>query len=206
MKIEFGSKDNKEKILKEKAELKSLKAQRTKITKELKKDYRQFNILKKRRLQTEIKKLKDKKCLMVNMTLNSGFVDTLLIHENDSSFSYEGGEYVVDLNMKYWSVPAKYYCLDYHQGFPLPIKRVYDIDKLNTAIESEGKYDFEMATNPILLKRFIMSKIVSQVVSGGALANWLQSMKFMIISILIIVIVITLILLFKMGILPGAGG
>ena len=55
------------------------------------------------------------------------------------------------------------------------------------------------ATNPSLIRQFMLSNIIEQVIAGARLSKWLQAMRLMVIVILIIVSVSLLILFFKMG-------
>jgi len=145
------------------------------------------------------KKIKEKKALLINMELVSGFVEHFLIEIKDESFTFNKGTYIVDLSQSAWDLTAKVYALDYHEGFCLPIKRHVDIGKLNTAIINSKEYDCETATNPSNIRQFMLSNIIEQVIAGARLSKWLQAMRLMVIVILIIVSVSLLILFFKMG-------
>jgi hypothetical protein len=153
----------------------------------------------------QIFKKKDSRCLLINMELYSGFVDMFLVEEYKKAFVFNKATYIIDLNMKYWNIQAKYYALDYHEGFDLPISRHLDIERMNDAIEKTGEYDCETATNPFLLRQFMTSNIVEQVISGAQLSKWLNAMKIMVLVTMIFGVlnaIFSLILLF----LAGKGG
>lgn len=148
----------------------------------------------------------DVKSLLINMELNTGFVDSFFIIEDNKSFEYKGSLYVIDLAMKYWHIPSRYYALDYHQSFALPIKRHINVEDMQTAIEETGVYDSETATNPTTLKQFLSSNIIEQVVKGAELSKWLMAFRIMIFVILIMSAVNLLIgfLLIFIGVKGGA--
>lgn len=145
------------------------------------------------------KKKIEKKMILINMELASGFLEHFLIEQDQGSFDYSKGTYIVDMSLAYWDLTAKFYALDYHEGFVLPLKRHIDVGKLNLAISGTGNYDCSTATNPSLIKNFQMSNIIEQVITSARLLKWLGPIRMMLIAILVIVSVIALILFFKLG-------
>lgn len=178
---------------------KQLDAHKIKAGKELK----HFDITEKNKLK---KKLKDKKLLMANIQLRNGFVDTVLVEDKNGSFEYDNSLFVIDSTFKYWNVASKYYCLDYHIDCTLPIKREYDVKEIKTAMEIDGTYDCEQAINPSLLRQFLMSNIIEQVIKGAELSKWLQALRLMVLVILIVSVVNLIIVIFKSGILTSVSG
>ena len=145
------------------------------------------------------KKKDDKKTLLINMELFSGFMTHFHAIIENGSFNYHDGTYILDLSMTYWDIEAKYYALDYHEGFCLPLKRHVDVGDLNNAILKSDSYDCETATNPSLIKQFLLSNIIEQVVAGARLSKWLQAMRIMMIASLVIGAITLLILFIKLG-------
>jgi hypothetical protein len=145
----------------------------------------------------------DAKVLLINMELNNGFFRSFFVNESNSSFDWDKKTYIIDLALKYYNIDNNYWCLDYHESFSIPIRRKFDIQGIQAAIESSGLYPCETATNPSNVSTFMKSNIIEQVIKGAELSKWLQAMRIMIFVILVIVIITLILFVIKSGMLEG---
>jgi len=112
--------------------------------------------------------------LLINMELNNGKHISFLRPIDSEKFSILGGTYIVDIKLAYLSLSAGCYCLDYHQSLSIPVKRVWDVHGLKTAIESSGIIDCPAAANPSNITRFLNSNIIEQIFQGASLGKLLM--------------------------------
>jgi hypothetical protein len=157
-------------------------------------------------IKQKLVKANDSKCILINMEMNNGFFRTFLINEKEGSFEINKRTYIIDLNLKYYNLDAKYWCLDYHEALSIPIRRKINVQGIKEAVETADAYDSETATNPSLISTFMRSNIIEQVVKGAELSKWLQAMRLMILVILIAVIIHLILFMFKSGMFSEAVG
>lgn len=135
-------------------------------------------------------KIKDKfwpeRAILINMELDTGFHITFILHTIEKIFTYTKRTYYIDETLKYWHINAKMYCLDYHQSFSMPIKRVIDHTKIRQAIEASGMCEVESAVNPSNLESFIKSKVIEQLLKSQEITDFFKTIKFMIIIMLLL--------------------
>lgn len=141
--------------------------------------------------------------IAVNMELRDGMHTTFTIPLTEVRFEWSGGSYVVDDSLKYYHRGMRLYCLDYHQDFTIPIKRKYPINTIQKTVEMVGSIKVEHATNPMILERFIISKIAEGIMKGQAIDEYLKSLKMMLLIITIVTVLTFLIILGTSGILAN---
>lgn len=132
-----------------------------------------FNYWKQRWLD----KARASKCIVINMELLNGMHKTFLVSLVYQGFSFQGGRYIFDDELKYYNVDFKNYCFDYHQGMAMPIKRKIPLNTLQKVIDSSGLSEVEYATNPQTLERFIVAKIAEGIMKGQQITEELKAMK-----------------------------
>lgn len=141
--------------------------------------------------------------LGIQMELRDGSHTTFLQDVATVNFTYRGATYIIDDELKYFHKGMKLYCLDYHQDFALPIRRKIPLNALQKGIEESGITEVEHATNPIILERFIISKIAEGIMKGQAIDEFLKALKVLIIIILVVVVLTFLITLGSSGMLTS---
>lgn len=145
------------------------------------------------------------KCFLINMELRNGDHRTFLISVIQGDFSYLGSRYIIDQSLKYYSIDAKMWCLDYHQDYALPVKRIIRVEEIRKVISETGVIEAELATNPSLIDIFVDSKIAEGVMKGQAMNAFFQQMKMVLVAMLCISSIHFLIYLFKSGALNSIG-
>lgn len=121
--------------------------------------------------------------VVINMELKNGNHKTFYVAESGDSFKWNDRRYIFDPVLKYYNIDLKSYCYDFHEGFDLPIRRVFPINDTKTAISESGMIQTEYATNPSTLERFMNSSIIEMMLRGGAIDKMIR--------IVMIVIMIT---------------
>jgi len=147
----------------------------------------------KEKIQDHFTKKKLGSLCVINMELANGRHRTFYIAEADNSFKWKGNRYIFDPVMKYYNNDFGLYCYDYHEKFNLPIRRVFPINDVKTAIESSSMIESEYATNPSTLERFMNSAIIEMMLRGGAIDKMIKIIVI-IISIVALISLIHLIL------------
>ena len=154
-------------------------------------------------------KMKDKmfpdRAMLINMQMRNGMHRTFFIKPKKGHFTYMRGMYIIDTELRYYNIDAKMYSLDYHQEFPLPIKRNLDPNELKKAVKSSGIYEIENALNPSVLQGFLESKIAEGVMQAQQIDKFLKSMRFMGLITLVVVMAHMLLFMFKTGMLQSLG-
>lgn len=145
------------------------------------------------------KKTKDSQNILVNMELNNGFHISFLVPEKDATFVWEHKLYIMDLDLKYYSISSKYFCLDYHEGVSLPIRRKIDVNAINKIVDM-ADYECPTALNPSNLKLFQESSIIEQIILGHKLSKELALIRVLLFIILVILIIFFLLFCFKAGV------
>jgi len=102
----------------------------------------------------------------INMQLESGRFIEFLIPINNTMFRYGGGRYVIDEELKYDKANSKFFWLDYHENFAIPIKREINIKVIKESLElSNIGVKIKLSTNPKVLEALIIAEIAQQVLS-----------------------------------------
>jgi hypothetical protein len=136
----------------------------------------------------------------IEMELNNGYHRSFLVtDDNQDGFLFLGRKYIFDKDAIYYNIDKKIFCYDYHEDFPLPIKRKIPIDKIKGAIY-EGKAgtnltQIEYATNPRTLHKWLTSNLIEAMLSGGMLHK-----------LLVIILIIVCVSGFLTLVNTGAGG
>lgn len=148
-------------------------------------------------------KLTPSKTMLIHMELRNGFHVQFIVSLKDNSFKYQKGEYIIDNTLKYYDIAAKFWCLDYHQDFPVPIARRIDVDKHKKIVRGMGITDIDTAFNPMTLRQFIESEVIQKVMKGQEMDNVFKFLKFVTITTLILSLITTLILIQSSGMLAN---
>ena len=125
------------------------------------------------------------KTLLINMELRTGFHKTFIIKNIEGEFKYLGNTYIIDNELKTFNLSSKLYQLDYHEDLTIPVKRVIPVDHIKKNIKASQIVPSQ-ATNPSLIKKFIMSKILESLMKGGQFLESLRKFSFYLIIILTI--------------------
>jgi hypothetical protein len=163
------------------------------------------NPLKWWRYRTIVQDVKNR--LLINMELSNGEHDHFFVNADNEHFILTNSKktqtaYVIDHKLKYYDVTAKAYCLDYHENFALPFKRRLPIDKFRTMLEAETS-DIAYATNPVNLRRFMQSDIITKILRGDDIEEVIRKLKLYLFIIMGGVAVIILYLLYRFGLSQG---
>lgn len=132
--------------------------------------------------------------ILINMQLENGKHISFIRPIDSGKFSIFGDTYIVDLKCAYFSLSAGMFCLDYHQSFCIPVKRVWPAAGLKESIEKSGIIDCPAATNPSNITRFLESNIVEQIFQGAALGKMLIIIMVIGIACILAVIICTFVL------------
>ena len=104
----------------------------------------------------------------INMELESGKFIEFLIPINKRNFRFAGGTYIIDTEQKYDKINSKYYWIDYHESFCLPISRHIKLKPIRDSFSLKDKNSAEVAyaTNPSTLEEFMNSEIAQQILNA----------------------------------------
>lgn len=134
---------------------------------------------------------------IANFELRNGMFASVYVKLSKEWFDYEDGRYIIDDDLKYYSVSSKCYMLDYHQDCAIPLRRRFNVNlvKEQLANSNNDEIQTETAINPTSLKIFMESDIIQKIMKGAEMEQWIKFIKLMLIVIVVICAVILLILL-----------
>lgn len=141
--------------------------------------------------------------MLINMELRNGMFTSFMIRTKDTSFEYAGGTYLIDNELKYYHLDAGLYALDYHQDFALPIRKTIPLNEISKAVSASGVSDVEVSTNPIVLRKFIESKLAEGIMKSQQIDEYLRQMKMLIIITMVASVAMVLLFIAKTGMLQG---
>lgn len=152
-----------------------------------------------------------KRAYLIRMELRNGNCEDFVVTPKGNDFVFEKERYVIDPSIKFWVNQSRMYALDYMQGFALPIRRKYDVNELNAAIEGAGMIETELSTNPKVLEDYVNSKIAEGVMKAQQIDEWMKATKQWIQVTAIVVGIHLLLFAYKTGMLNqivsiGKGG
>lgn len=137
--------------------------------------------------------------IVVNMELNSGVHKTFLqILDRDGSFKFQKKRYLYDTECRYWNQDLQMYCIDYHEEFTIPIKRIIHVDNIKKNIR-DSYPEISQAVNPMTIDNFTKSKIAEGIMKGQEISEYLRKYGLLITFILIIVLSHFLIWAYRTG-------
>lgn len=131
--------------------------------------------------------------LVCNFELTNGHHTTCVLPIKDGRVVYNEGAYIVDDALKYYHIGFKEYCLDYHEGFALPIKRKFPLNDINVALQESGIGNIGFATNPTTLRTFQVNDVVKSAIQAAGINDFFKQIRLLVI-ISAIASVITLLL------------
>ena len=112
----------------------------------------------------------------VEMELNNGYHRSfLVVDDGQDGFIFLGKKYIFDRDCLYYNIDKKIFCYDYHEDFPLPVKREIPVKELKEFIISDNAKNsqvtkqIEYACNPRTLQKWISSNIIEAMLQGGML-------------------------------------
>ena len=134
---------------------------------------------------------------IANFELRNGMFASVYVKLSKEWFDYEDGRYIIDDDLKYYSVTSKCYMLDFHQDCAIPLRRRFNVNmiKEQLAQSSTDEIQTETAINPTSLKIFMESDIIQKVMKGAEMEQWIRFIKLMLIVSVVISSVILIILL-----------
>jgi len=151
--------------------------------------------------QWYIKKNAPSSQMFIQMELRTGKWDYFFIDIATSpSFTYMGGEYVIDPDLKSYVSSLNMFSLRYHQDYALPVKQDIPVKEIGEAINASGVLDIENSTNPQTLRTFVVSDVIKDVIQSSGIHTYLKTMQLLVIIAVIVSILHFVIFLFKSGI------
>ena len=142
------------------------------------------------------------KTILINMELNNGFHRLFIVKEKEGGFEFNGKKYIFDDEFKYFSIDAKLYCYDYHEGLAIPLKRKIPVTKIHKTL-SAANLDIEYAINPSTLQRFMTAKIAEGVMKGTQIDEFLRKLQMFLIVIMVSVIIHLALFIYASGMLQN---
>lgn len=135
-----------------------------------------------------------KRCVLIDMELNSGDFTTFLVREIEGGFTFKNKQYTLNPDMKRYNWDAKMYFYRFHEDLSAPVDIRINVKKIKDSMSAAGLDDIEYALNPSTLKKFLVSKVVEMILKGAELDRWMR-MMFWICLFTLIASAITLIVL-----------
>lgn len=150
------------------------------------------------------KSLKKDQAIMVYMMLRNGKEGQFIVYPNgQKSFTFKGGEYVIDPDMMVENISTGLFCLHYHQDICIPFKEDIEVEDIIDAVEKSEDMNTAKAINPNNLKTFMTSEVIEKVLKGEELEKYLKSMKFFLIITMLLAAAAVLILVNETGMLSN---
>lgn len=129
-------------------------------------------------MQKMKRQFKGKKIIIANFELMTGHhTITLAVVDDNGKFSFRGKDYIIDDNLKYYSMAYKDWVLDYHESFCLPIKRKIPINQINDAMQQTNLSGVSFATNPSTLKTFLTNNVVQSAIQGASITAFFKQIR-----------------------------
>ena len=156
---------------------------------------------------TKVKdRLSPEKSFLITMMLRTGGKRRFVLNTSKEEFEFEDGTYIIDSSLKDYVYDDAKYELIYHQDFPLPLRFLFDANETKSALETysaQSGLEVEAAMNPMLIKRFIDSKIAEGVMKGQLADEFFHTMKTVMFIILAVVILHFLVFVVGSGMLKN---
>lgn len=153
------------------------------------------------------KKFKDnsdsRSTYLINMELRNGMSDLFIVFAKKDKFSYLGGNYIIDNDLKYYVASAKMYCLDYHQNCTIPIRRKIPFNDINKTIDNLTGLEIETALNPYTLNKFIESSVIEKVMQGHEMSEWMKRMMLILVITCLSSVIMLITFIIKSGMLQN---
>lgn len=107
--------------------------------------------------------------IFVKIELDVGDVIQGRVPLEGEDFFHNGVSYLIDDKFKYLDRTLGGYCLDYHEGFCLPIKRRFPVNQIRKSFAQNSKgYEIEYAVNPVTLATFLQGNVIEQMIRGAS--------------------------------------
>ena len=150
-----------------------------------------------------IRRFKSHKTIVCNFELLNGNHTTVMLPIDEGKIVYKDGCYVVDDALKYYHMGIKEWCLDYHEGFSLPIKRKLPIDDINKAMQQLNTGNIAYATNPNTLRTFQVNDVVRSAIQAAGITEFFKQVRLLVIVAAIASVLGLLILANEQGYFSG---
>ena len=152
-------------------------------------DPKLIDLTKKKLIQTNVKTIKNvamsklypERKFIINMELMNGDFTTFQVFTKKNYFKYLDGTYLIDSALKYYNLGAKAWCLDYHQGLAIPVKKQIPVDDIKTAIEQSGLYEIENSTNPSALTKLLEANLGEGIANSSQMPDFIKKMQLLLI-------------------------
>jgi hypothetical protein len=113
--------------------------------------------------------------------LKNGHHTTCLLPIVNDQVTFQGQAYVVDDSLKYYHLGYQEWCLDYHEGFTLPIKRKFPLNEINQAMQTANIGNISYATNPSTLKTFQVNEVVKSAIQAAGITDFFKQVRLLVI-------------------------
>lgn len=123
-----------------------------------------------------------KKRLFIQMDLENGDVWHGYVVLDHGSFLWEGKRYIIKQKYYRYSSTAKAYCGHYHELFALPIAYNIPFDALRKVVR-EQQPEIQYTTDPKLLEKFTISKLIQMMLDDGNFEKLLQTIFYILIGV-----------------------
>jgi len=127
------------------------------------------------------RKFKQSTMLVCNFELKNGHHTTCILPIKDSRVIYHDGTYIIDDALKYYHLGFKEWCLDFHEGFSMPIKRKIPLNELNVALQESGIGNIGFATNPSTLRTFQVNDVVKSAIQAAGITDFFKQVRLLVI-------------------------
>jgi hypothetical protein len=152
-----------------------------------------------------INKFRRDKAVVVNMELKTGNHKTFYVTEKLGGFEFKKGVYIFDGLSMYWNSDFKNFCYDYHEDYCMPVKREIPVKEISNVMESAKLSDLVYSSNPHVLKKFIMSNVAEQILSGTKLSEFMRRLMVIAVVVLIATVIHLVLFMQKSGMLESLG-
>lgn len=107
--------------------------------------------------------------IFIKMELDAGGVQQGRVDLEGEEFYFNGLPYIIEDKYKYYDFTLGGFCLDYHEGFSLPIQRRFPLNAIRRAFkEDKDGYIIEYAVNPVTLGTYLEGNVIEQMIRGAS--------------------------------------
>ena len=144
--------------------------------------------------------------IYANIEFLNGIHTTYAVLEKWGRFKFNKCTYIIDDDYKYYNKGLRGYCLDYHEGIALPIKRKIPANKIHKGLQELNPDNIAYAINPRTLHTFMMNEVIESTIVAVQLTKFFRSVRGFTIVTMVLVFIHLVLYSYREGVFQGIAG